>query len=251
MMINISPGDVTGQFTAAPPTCPGDTFTFRCTVTGDMNGITIWRVGGSIECNLVHRSTSSSICGPSDTFIARSGTGFGTGATSYSSTLSGRATSAQNDTLVECFGPANNVDPGNRVGGSTLQILGQYILSLHWMVFSRALTPCISCKWLLRVIWTIFEWLYYVKVIRNTAVLQYFSVFTFLSTKGVITFLLYIYSSTFHAELFYDSHEQSVCSHGVKAGLLYQYEWWWSHESTLGTLSPEIKEWSCMLDSEN
>ena len=43
---------------------------------------------------------------------------------SFTSTLSGTATLALNGTLVECFGPANNVDPGNRVDSSTIQILG-------------------------------------------------------------------------------------------------------------------------------
>ena len=125
-VLYFSSADVTGQFTAALPTCPGDTFTFRCTVTGDMNGITIWRVGGGIiDCNLVHRITSSSICGSSDMFTATSGAGFGTSATSFSSTLSGAATSELNGTLLECFGPANNVGPGNMVGGSTLWVLGQ------------------------------------------------------------------------------------------------------------------------------
>ena len=82
-------------------------------------------MGESSECSLVHRSTSSSICGPRDVFTARSGTGFGTAsATSYTSTLSGTATLELNGTLVECFGPANSVDPGNKVGSSTLQILG-------------------------------------------------------------------------------------------------------------------------------
>jgi len=37
-------GNVAGQFTAAPPTCPGDTFVFRCTVGGGNAGVTIWRV---------------------------------------------------------------------------------------------------------------------------------------------------------------------------------------------------------------
>ena len=92
-----------------------------------MSGTTNWRVGGSSECTLVHRSNPSSICGPSDVFTARGVTGFGTSATSYTSTLSGTATSALNGTLVECFGPANNVDPGNRVGSNTLQILGQCV----------------------------------------------------------------------------------------------------------------------------
>ena len=120
-------GDVAGQFTAAPPTCPGDTFTFRCTVGGDSNGFTTWRVDRSSECPLVHRSSFSSICGPDNAFTARPGTGFGTSATSFSSTLSDTATIVLNGTLVECFGPANNVDPGNRVGNNTLQIIGQCI----------------------------------------------------------------------------------------------------------------------------
>ena len=121
----LPPGNVAGQFTPAPPTCPGDTFTFRCTVVGDMRGITNWRASGSSECSLIHRSTSSSICGPSDSFIARSGSGFGTSGPSYTSTLSGTATPALNSTLVECFGPANNVDPANRIGASLLWVLGQ------------------------------------------------------------------------------------------------------------------------------
>ena len=58
-------------------------------------------------------------------FTARSGTGFGTSATFYLSTLSGTATPALNSILFECFGPGNNVDPGNRVGGNTLWVLGQ------------------------------------------------------------------------------------------------------------------------------
>ena len=121
-------GQVIGQFIAAPPTCPGDSFTFRCTVTGDLNGFTTWRVGGSSECGLLHRSTSSSTCGASNAFIARSGVGFGPGtsATSFTSTFSGTATPVLNGTLVECFGPANNIDPGNMVGNNTLQIRGQH-----------------------------------------------------------------------------------------------------------------------------
>ena len=120
------PDNVTGQFTAALPTCPGDTFTFSCTVTGDRSGITIWRVSGSRDCALAHSSISSQICGPGDVFTARAGTGFGPGtnATTFTSTLSSTATSALNGTLVECNGSANSVDPGNKVGGSTLHILG-------------------------------------------------------------------------------------------------------------------------------
>jgi len=56
-------GNVAGQLTTPPPTCPGNTFTLRCTVTGDVNGITIWRVGGSSNlCVLLHMSTSTVIC---------------------------------------------------------------------------------------------------------------------------------------------------------------------------------------------
>ena len=124
--IGLFPGFVAAQFTAAPPTCPGDTFTFRCAVTGDMNGITIWRVGGSSECSVVHSIASAPhTCGSGSPFTVTAVTGFGTGATSFTSTLSGTATSALNDTLVECLGPAFSRDPWNMVGNSRLQILGQ------------------------------------------------------------------------------------------------------------------------------
>ena len=123
-------GDVAGQLTAAPPTCPDKTFTFTCNVTGDINGITTWRMGGSSECVLVHRSPCPiSICGPGNVFNAAGGTGFGpeTNATSFTSTLSGTADTALNGTLVECFGPANNVNPGNRVGRRILKLKGQCV----------------------------------------------------------------------------------------------------------------------------
>ena len=125
--IGLLAADVAGQFTAAPPTCSGSTFTFRCTVTGDMNGVTIWRVGGNSECPLPHRSNSSSICGPSNVFTARSSTGFGTSATSYSSTLSGTATPALDGTMVECFQQAASLDPQSIINGTTLTLLGQYV----------------------------------------------------------------------------------------------------------------------------
>ena len=133
----ISLGDVTGQFTAAPPTCPGETFTFRCTVTGNQTGLTIWRVnsreGESNRCNMIHRTLSSPICGPGNVFAAISGAGFGTSGPSYLSTLSGTATPSMDGTLIECFGPANSVDPDNNIGYSTLQIVGQcmFILERH------------------------------------------------------------------------------------------------------------------------
>ena len=111
---------------AALPTCPWDTFKFMCTVVGDMNGLTTWRVGGSSQCPLPHRSTSSSVCGPDKVFTARSGTGFGSNSSSFSSTLSGNADPALDGTLVECFGTPNSTGPGDKINGSTLQILGQH-----------------------------------------------------------------------------------------------------------------------------
>ena len=97
-----------------------------------MSGITIWRVNGSIECSLVHNTVSApGPCGPSNTFTATSGSGFGTSASSFSSTLSGTATPTLNGTLVECFGPAFFRDADNMVGNSTLLILGQYLFSLE------------------------------------------------------------------------------------------------------------------------
>ena len=112
----------------ALPTCPGDTFKFLCTVVGDVNGLTTWSVGGSSECPLLHALTSSSICGPGNVFKARPGSGFGMSATSFSSILSGTADPALDSTLVECFGTPYSINPGNRINGSTLQILGQYVL---------------------------------------------------------------------------------------------------------------------------
>ena len=47
-------------------------------------------------------------------------------ATSFTSTLSGTADPALNGTLVECFGPNNNVEPENKIDEGTLQILGKY-----------------------------------------------------------------------------------------------------------------------------
>ena len=116
--------DVTGQMIAALPTCPDDTFTFKCTVVGNMSGFTIWRVNRSNECILIHRTSSPSICGA--TFTATPGTGYGISGPSFTSTLSGTGTPALDGTLVECFGPDNNVKSGNRIGNSTLQMLGLY-----------------------------------------------------------------------------------------------------------------------------
>ena len=134
-------GDASAQFTAAPPTCPGNTFSLGCTVSGDRNGITIWKVNGGSECTLPHSTAgASSTCGNSSTFTATFGLEFGTSATSFSSTLSGTATSELNGTLVECFGPHLDREPGNRVGNSTLQILGEYIF-VHYLSLAN------TCKW--------------------------------------------------------------------------------------------------------
>ena len=109
---------------------------FTCTVTGDRNGVTIWRVDGSSECLLTHNTAgATSNCGPGSAFIARSGTGFGTSATSYSSTLSGTATSTLNGTLVECFGPTFSIDTDNRVGDSTIQVLGKLTSCISNLVY--------------------------------------------------------------------------------------------------------------------
>ena len=125
-------GYAAGQLTGPPPTCPGDTFTFRCTVTGDRSGITLWRVGGSSECLLSHNTAgTTSNCGPDNTFTARGVTGFRTNATSFSSILSGTATSTLDRTVVDCFGPTLSRDADNRVGNSILQISGQYYAALH------------------------------------------------------------------------------------------------------------------------
>ena len=124
IILYFSLGDVVGQLTAALPTCPGGTFTFNCTVFGNMSGVNTWRVDGS-ECILLHASTFSSLCGQNDDFVARPGTGFGANTTFFSSTLRGTADPALDGILVECFGPGNNVHPDNMVGNSTLQILGQ------------------------------------------------------------------------------------------------------------------------------
>jgi len=116
-----------GQFTTAPPTCPGDTIIYNCTVAGAFRMFTTWKVGGSSDCSLVHSSSSvTSTCGAGNGFRARAGTGFGTIAASFSSTLSVTATPALNGTLIECFGPGSlGGDLGNRVGDSVIRVLGQ------------------------------------------------------------------------------------------------------------------------------
>ena len=56
---------------------------------------------------------STGPCWSGSPFIVTTGTGFGTSATSFSSTLSGTATSELNGTLVECFGPVLSRNAGN------------------------------------------------------------------------------------------------------------------------------------------
>ena len=128
-----SPGDVVGQFIAAPPTCPNDTFTFTCTVDGDRSQVTHWRVGMAtinMACSLLHSTANRIMCGPNNAFTAIPGSGFGrVNAISFSSTLTGTAALLLDDTVIECFGPGTTVTFGNRVGNSTLQVLGMLILS--------------------------------------------------------------------------------------------------------------------------
>ena len=80
-------------------------------------------------CALVHRVTNIVTCGPGNAFSATPGAGFGTNGPTFTSTLSGTADPTMKGTLVECFGPANNVDPENMVGNSTLQIIGQCVFA--------------------------------------------------------------------------------------------------------------------------
>ena len=84
---------------------------------------------GSSECSLTHRSTSDDTCGTNDAFIATPHTGFARNASSFLSTLSGTGNLTLNGTLIECFGPANNLDLGNMVGSSILQIIGQCVFA--------------------------------------------------------------------------------------------------------------------------
>ena len=56
------------------------------------------------------------------------GAGFGTNAATFTSTLSGTADPTLNGTLVECFGPDNNVYPENLVGKGILKLKGQCVL---------------------------------------------------------------------------------------------------------------------------
>ena len=83
-------------------------------------------MGGSSECILPHSTAdASSTCGPGNAYTAISRAEFGTNGPSFSSTLSGIATSKLDGTLVECFGPRLARDAGNMVGNSTLQTEGQ------------------------------------------------------------------------------------------------------------------------------
>ena len=131
-------GDVTAQFIAAPPTCPGDSLIFNCTV-GNKDGITVWRVGGRSECALVHSTQSDpQSCGSGSPFIVSTGTGFGTNATFFTSILKATAIPTLNGTLVECFGPVFSRGAGNLVGYSILQIFGELRMCiLNWYVYKK------------------------------------------------------------------------------------------------------------------
>ena len=122
-MVILSPGDTTGQLNETLPSCLGDNFTFTCTVGGNRNGVTIWRVGGRIECFLPHTTQfGPAPCGTEDDgFTVVSSTGFTTNGTTFTSILTGTMTSGLRGMQVECSGPAFR---GNIVGNSTLQIVG-------------------------------------------------------------------------------------------------------------------------------
>ena len=85
--------------------------------------------GSSNLCILVHISTGTATCGPSEgsrAFTATPESGFGPGASGpFTSTLSATADPVLNGTLVECFGPGATLDSGNRVGNNTIKIAGQ------------------------------------------------------------------------------------------------------------------------------
>ena len=149
-LLTLPPGDISGNLTAVLPTCPNDTFTFLCTVVGDSDGAIHWRVEtneNTKECVLLHSTTRDPHpCGSGSPFIAKTGTGFETtGATSFTSTLSGIATSELKGTLVECF-VQHSEDPGsnpgqpfcrsseNMVGNITFQITGQYAAFLSCVI---------------------------------------------------------------------------------------------------------------------
>ena len=129
-------GDVAAQFIKAPPTCPGDNLVLNCTV-GNMDGGTLWRVGGR-ECVLIHNTRSvPHPCGSDSPFIASTETGFGTDATLFTSTLKATAIPTLNGTLVECFGPRLSRGAANLVGRSILQILGELCHSFNLYVYTR------------------------------------------------------------------------------------------------------------------
>lgn len=140
------------QFTPAPPTCPGDTITFTCTVNGTMFGTTLWRVASSTRfCSLPHISTGTvGQCGPDSLYTATPVTGFGDeNATSFTSTLSARADPTHNGFLVECFGPFSSTASGNMVGSSNIQIIGTYTscyrytccMNMHVQVMREPIFP--------------------------------------------------------------------------------------------------------------
>ena len=133
--ISFNSGDVAGQLSAVLPNCFGDTFTFNCTVTGDMDGVIHWKVDNK-ECILPHSTMHDRPCWSGSPFRATTGIGFGTNTSFYSSTLSGTASSTLDGTLVECFGPDFSRDTENMVGNRTLQIIGQIcIFSVASLLF--------------------------------------------------------------------------------------------------------------------
>ena len=90
-------------------------------------------MGRSSECSLLHSTASApGPCGSGSPFTVTAGTEFGTSVIFFTSTLTGIATPTLNGTLVKCFGPGLARDAENRVGKSTIQILGQYHVFSHY-----------------------------------------------------------------------------------------------------------------------
>ena len=86
----------------------------------------------STECSLTHSTVDGPRpCRTGSPFTVTTGTGFGTSSTSFSSTLSGTATPALDDTLVECFGPGLARDATNTVGKNMFQTLSQHLCLLE------------------------------------------------------------------------------------------------------------------------
>ena len=128
------PDVVAGQFLAAPPTflvipSPSDVLLLAA-VTKSPSGE--WVEGPvNVHCYTVQQVPLVRV-GLVVLSMLQLGLGFNfgtTSATSFTSTLSGTATSALNGTMVECFGPGLAREPENVVRKNAIQILGLHVSS--------------------------------------------------------------------------------------------------------------------------